>query len=76
MRKKQQSQLRNLFKFIEEPLTPRVKAVARENLALHDWSEEVHTRRLPTRLANGSIVYRTVAYAWSTSAQAARAAVV
>ena len=65
VRKKQRSQLRNLFKFIDEPLTPAVKAVARENLSMHDWSEEVHTRRLPTTLANGTVVYTTKTYAWT-----------
>ena len=72
VRKRQQSQLRNLFKFLGEPLTARVKAVAREHLALHDWSEETHMRRVPVHHANGSTTFQSVSYAWSTSSQARR----
>ena len=73
VRKKQQSQLRNLFKFLEEPLTPKVKSVAREHLALHDWTEEVHTRLMPVHHANGSTTFQRVAYAWTAAAQALHA---
>ena len=72
VRKRQQSQLRNLFKFLGEPLTARVKAVAREHLTLHDWSEETHMRRVPVHHANGSTTFQSVSYAWSTSSQARR----
>ena len=72
VRKRQQSQLRNLFKFLGEPLTARVKAVAREHLSLHDWSEETHMRRVPVHHANGSTTFQSVSYAWSTSSQARR----
>ena len=72
VRKRQQSQLRNLFKFLGEPLTARVKAVAREHLALHDWSEETHMRRVPVHHANGSTTFESVSFAWSTSSQARR----
>ena len=61
------NQLQELFHFLEEPLTPEIAAIAHEHLNLLDWSEEVHTRRVPVTLPNGTVVYQHRSYAFATA---------
>ena len=61
------NQLQELFHFLEEPLTPEIAAIAHEHLNLLDWSEEVHTRRVPVTLPNGTVVYHYRSYAFATA---------
>ena len=61
------NQLQELFQFLEEPLTPEIAAIAHEHLNLLDWSEEVHTRRVPVTLPNGTVVYQHRSYAFATA---------
>ena len=42
--------------FLGEPLTPRLKKVARSHLPLRDWVEERTTRRVTVRAANGTVL--------------------
>ena len=46
-----------LFRFLGEPLTPKLRKLARSHLPLKDWVEERRTRGLVTvRAANGSVL--------------------
>ena len=63
------SQLDSLFAFLGENVTGTLRATARENLLLADWAEEKHTRRIPVRLPNGTVVYKLQSFAWATSSQ-------
>ncbi|KAL1527184.1 hypothetical protein AB1Y20_015863 [Prymnesium parvum] len=61
--------LYNLFAFLEEPLTGRIRRLATaraQRQKLKDWSEERHTRRIYKRLANGSLVVETKDFAFTT----------
>jgi hypothetical protein len=64
-----QSQLEDLFRFLEEPLSPRLRKMAYGRGGLRDWTEERHTRRIRRTLSNGSVVVEAVEYAWRPGEQ-------
>jgi len=62
--KSNQSQLEALFRFLDEPLTPRLRKMAYGRGGLQDWTEERHKRRIKRTLSNGTVVVDAVEYAW------------
>ena len=62
------SKLDQLLQFLQEDISNESvrRAAEVELVPLHDWSEELHTRRVPVRLPNGTVVFETKRYAWAT----------
>lgn len=52
------TEVESLFRFLREPLTSRLRRVARSHMVLHDWVEDRHTRRIIERIkaANGTTI--------------------
>ena len=46
----------NLFRFLDEPLTAKLKKVARSHEPLYDWVEVSHTRLVTIRAPNGTVL--------------------
>ena len=65
------SKLDQLLQFLQEDISNESVRMAAEVelVPLHDWSEELHTRRVPVRLPNGTVVFEAKRYAWATSYQ-------
>lgn len=59
------TQLRRLFEFLNEPLTSKLRRIARSHLTLHDWAEERHTRRIRRVDEKGNLVVETKEYAFT-----------
>ena len=49
-------EVEQLFKFLGEKLTSKLRRVARSNPPLRDWAEQSHTRRITVRDANGTVI--------------------
>lgn len=66
------TELTGLFTFLGEPLTARLRRVARSHPPLYDWAEQKHTRRIVLRDASGAAVgvkKQSYAYRGSTSSK-------
>jgi len=61
--------LTHLMKFLNEPLTDTVRRTMFTRMPLRDWNEEQHVRRITRKLANGTTVVETKAYAYNKEAQ-------
>ena len=58
------TELERLFGFLDEPLTSKVRRVARSHLKLHDWAQERSQRRIRHVSENGTVVYETAEYSF------------
>ena len=65
--------LSKLFRFLDVPFTNKLRRVALSYLALHDWSEERHRRRMRRVDESGKLVVETRDYAFVRSAHSTKA---